>query len=95
MDDGRKLKTRAVGGGEYRVTEGEKSWRAMGASDGQTQWVFIDGEVYVIEVRVKGDDRRHTTANVHGLAAPMPATVIKILANAGQKVQRGESRRWS
>jgi biotin carboxyl carrier protein len=65
--------------------------RAHVVADGETTWVFIDGETFRIEVepaeRVKA--RRGSTGN-EGLAAPMPATVIKVLVQPGAEVHRGD-----
>jgi 3-methylcrotonyl-CoA carboxylase alpha subunit len=65
--------------------------RAHVVGDGDTTWVFIDGETFRIEVepaeRVKA--RRGSTGS-EGLAAPMPATVIKVLLQPGAEVRRGD-----
>ena len=63
--------------------------RAYSAADGDTTWVFVDGELYEFEVVRAG---RKRGAAAHGsLTAPMPATVIRINTPAGTQVKRGET----
>jgi len=65
--------------------------RAHVVNSGDTTWVFIDGETFTIEVEPaeRARARRGASGN-EGLAAPMPATVIKLLVEPGAQVQRGE-----
>jgi acetyl-CoA/propionyl-CoA carboxylase, biotin carboxylase, biotin carboxyl carrier protein len=56
---------------------------------GDTRWVFLDGQVYTFEAVTPGSRRR--TGGHHGtLAAPMPATVVRIQATEGDRVNRGD-----
>jgi biotin carboxyl carrier protein len=56
-----------------------------------TIWVFIDGETFTINVEPADRTRvRRGGAGNEGLAAPMPATVIKVLVEPGASVQRGD-----
>jgi biotin carboxyl carrier protein len=62
------------------------------AIDNGVVWTFVDGEVFRIEL----DDAERATRARHAagdeaLAAPMPATVIKLLVEPGQTVERGDS----
>lgn len=62
---------------------------AWSVADGDTRWVFVDGEVFAFEVQRPG---RRTSAAHHGsLSAPMPATVIRINVTAGAAVSRGDT----
>lgn len=65
--------------------------RAHVVANGDTTWVFIDGETFTIDVEPaeRARARRGSTGN-EGLAAPMPATVIKLLVEPGAQVQRGD-----
>jgi biotin carboxyl carrier protein len=66
-------------------------WRAHVVGSADTTWVFIDGETFTIEVEAAERARgRRGGAGNEGLAAPMPATVIKLLVEPGAEVQRGE-----
>jgi biotin carboxyl carrier protein len=65
--------------------------RAHVVANGDTTWVFIDGETFTIEVEPATRTRsRRAGSGSEGLAAPMPATVIKLLVEPGAQVQRGE-----
>jgi len=67
---------------------------AYAAGPPQARWVFLDGHVYVIDVRpAAGDpatapDRRHD--DELALASPMPATVAAVNVAPGQTVARGD-----
>ena len=65
--------------------------RAHVVANGDKTWVFIDGETFTIDVEPaeRARSRRGPSGN-EGLAAPMPATVIKVLVEPGAQVQRGE-----
>jgi biotin carboxyl carrier protein len=63
--------------------------RAWSAADGDTRWVYLDGEVYEFEVQRKG--RRKPSAHHASLSAPMPATVLRINVAPGDTVKRGET----
>ena len=58
-------------------------------ADGDTRWVFIAGEVFEFEVQRPG--RRRSAAHHGSLAAPMPATVLRINVAAGAAVKRGDT----
>jgi len=92
--------TLRIGDREYRVdtidgrvtvdgVEVEPPQRALAVGDGDTRWVFCDGEVYEFEVQRTG--RRRGTAHQGSLSAPMPATVRKINVAPGDAVKKGET----
>ena len=63
--------------------------RAAAVADGDTRWVFLDGEVFEFEIQRAG---RKRSAGHHGsLSAPMPATVVRVNTEAGARVKRGET----
>lgn len=65
---------------------------ALVASNGDRTWVWIDGDAFTIEVETAERARRPRAAGgAEGLSAPMPATVIRILAEPGKDVRRGET----
>jgi biotin carboxyl carrier protein len=82
----------AIGNGVYRVTEDGRSRTAYAAATGDERWVFLDGRVYVIEAVDRGRPaRKKKRGDDHAaLAAPMPATVIRITVEPGQRVSKGE-----
>jgi 3-methylcrotonyl-CoA carboxylase alpha subunit len=65
--------------------------RAFVATAGDVTWVCIDGEVFTIEVEDAQRTRRPRAAAGEGLSAPMPATVIRVIAEPGREVKRGET----
>jgi 3-methylcrotonyl-CoA carboxylase alpha subunit len=86
--------------GEHRVeTDGDRitvdgvetplPGRAWAVVRGDARWVFLDGEVFQFEAQHRGG--RRPTTQQGSLAAPMPATVIRVLATPGQAVTRGDT----
>jgi biotin carboxyl carrier protein len=61
--------------------------RAWSVADGDTRWVFLNGEVFEFEVQRPG--RRKPAAHHASLSAPMPATVLRINVAPGDTVKRG------
>jgi biotin carboxyl carrier protein len=60
-------------------------------ANGDTTWVFIDGETFTVDIESAERARpRRAAAGNEGLAAPMPATVIKVLIEPGAEVHRGD-----
>jgi biotin carboxyl carrier protein len=75
-----------------RVEDASVARHVHTAVDNGITWIFVDGEVFRVEV----DDadrgaRARPGAGDEALAAPMPATVIKLLVEPGQIVERGDS----
>jgi len=73
------------------ISDSAIPFRAHVVGNGDKTWVFIDGETFTIEVEPaeRARSRRGSSGN-EGLAAPMPATVIKVLVEPGAQVQRGD-----
>lgn len=57
-------------------------------ADGDRRLVFLDGEVIEFEVQRSG--RRRTSAHHSSLTAPMPATVVQIHVEPGDRVKKGD-----
>jgi biotin carboxyl carrier protein len=70
---------------------GTPSTRAFVATTNDLTWVCIDGEVFTIELEDAQHARRPRAASGEGLSAPMPATVIRVIAEPGREVKRGET----
>jgi 3-methylcrotonyl-CoA carboxylase alpha subunit len=90
VSDAAAPKVSALGGGRYSLVDGEHRRTAYAARASGTTWVFIDGQVYVIQAQTPG--RRGVS---HGdddtaLSAPMPATVVSVHVAEGQNVARGD-----
>jgi acetyl/propionyl-CoA carboxylase alpha subunit len=89
IDGQPSVPVRIVGPGELRVGTGTGR-RAWVSGTGETRWVFLDGEVFELEVQREG--RRRASADVRGaLSAPMPATVVRVDAAPGDRVRKGDS----
>jgi 3-methylcrotonyl-CoA carboxylase alpha subunit len=78
-----------LGGGRYLVSDGSRRRLAFGARRNGVTWVFLDGVVHAVEAPgTRSRSRRpdHDSA----LAAPMPATVLRVDIEPGQTVGRGD-----
>jgi biotin carboxyl carrier protein len=81
-----------IGPGAYRVDEDGKQTVVYVAGGVGDLWAFCDGEIYRERGRSDEPHRIGPSAGGHyDLAAPMPATVVKILVTAGQAVKQGET----
>lgn len=80
------------GPGIYVVDDGVRRWRVAVADDDDKRWVSVDGQVAIIEME-SGTSRgpRKRTAAGDAMMAPMPATVVKVLVEAGQEVAEGDT----
>ena len=63
--------------------------RAMAVADGDTRWVFLDGDVFEFEVPRAG--RKRASGHHGSLSAPMPATVVRVNTEPGGTVKRGDT----
>jgi biotin carboxyl carrier protein len=88
VDGGPPIGTVAGRAGEVRV--GDPPRLAWTAAAGDTRWVFLDGEVFEFEVQAEGR-RRRGAGHYGSLAAPMPATVLRVEAAPGDAVRRGDT----
>ncbi len=82
----------AVGDNEYEVTDGERRLRVFVTGPPDAREVFIDGRVYCFQVTAASERRQKGgSSHVDSLAAPMPATVVKVLVEPGRQVRRGDT----
>lgn len=63
---------------------------AWAAQDGDVRWVFLDGHVYTFEVQRANPRLRRLAGQHGGVTAPMPATVLKVVASPGTTVRAGD-----
>jgi biotin carboxyl carrier protein len=91
IGDAAPLAARPETAGLVRVeTDGRQS-AAWVAADRDTRWVFSGGVTYEFQVEPAGAARRRGESGHHGpLVAPMPATVVRIIAKPGTKVAHGD-----
>lgn len=78
-----------LGPGRFLVSRAGRQRVAYAANVAGATWVFLDGEVAVIGPAVS--HARTTAADEQAsLAAPMPATVVAVAVQPGQKVAAGD-----
>ena len=86
-----------IGPGVYRVGRGDGSAEREGhdvvyvAGSPGNFWAFSNGRVFRPQERTQSSARTRSPGAVQSLASPMPATVVKVLAAAGQAVKAGET----
>lgn len=77
--------------GSWRVTANGRGLLVHVVPDDDGCWVHVDGRVHRIELTHGGArPRKRPRAVEHGLSAPMPATVLSIVAPVGQTVRSGD-----
>jgi biotin carboxyl carrier protein len=84
-----------LGNGVYRVEEDGHVYTVYVAGPPGDRWAFCRGDVFR-EVKDRQPDRRGQSAErgahvAQPLSAPMPATVIKLMARPGAAVRKGET----
>ncbi len=86
-DDG--LTVMPLGAGRFLLSRDGRQRVAYATQAGGATWVFLDGDVAVI---APAASRTRTAAadDQASLAAPMPATVVAIAVQPGQKVAAGD-----
>ena len=57
------------------------------ARSGDTWWVHIDGRAHEVTLHEQGSN---SSVDEGGLKAPMPGTVLQVLAKVGQRVREGQ-----
>jgi biotin carboxyl carrier protein len=79
-----------LGNGAYLVTDGTRSRVAYAAGPADARWVFLDGRVHVVEAEARAGRKKKRADDPGALAAPMPATVVRIAVEPGERVSRGD-----
>jgi 3-methylcrotonyl-CoA carboxylase alpha subunit len=77
-----------LGNGRYLVEQGSTMQLAYAVASGSQAWVFVDGRTFVVGSPTTGRARASSTDDSDALAAPMPATVVRIDVRPGQTVSR-------
>lgn len=83
--DGEAIDVAGVRDGEVRAGE-RHLWIAR---QGDTRWVFADGQVFTFTVE-RATGRRRGPRHDGGLAAPMPATIVRMAVAPGDRVRAGD-----
>ena len=80
----------ALGGGRFLLRDGTRQRLAYGVVAGDARWVFVGGRVYVIEDAAEERRRAGGGHDEAALASPMPATVVLVKVEPGQRVAKGD-----
>jgi biotin carboxyl carrier protein len=90
--DGQAYQVRAISAGAWHVWSDSGAAVVYAARDDDACWVHVNGCVHRVEISRAGvAPRRKTSAGEHALAAPMPATVLSLVASVGQAVRAGDT----
>jgi acetyl/propionyl-CoA carboxylase alpha subunit len=80
-----------VSAGEYVVEVEGRHEHVYVAGPAHDRWVFWNGHVYRVHAAARPVRQRERSSVSQIVAAPMPATVIKVLVREGQAVKKGET----
>ena len=90
--DDRTYTVTPVAPGIYLVDDGTARRTVAVAGAGENRWVSVDGQVAEVEIAPEGGSRRRGRRGAGDqMAAPMPATVVKLLVAAGATVAEGDT----
>ena len=79
-----------LGDGLYRVTDGNRYWTVAIAGPPDNRWVWIDGRVLRLDPPPSAA-RVRSRQGPQDLSSPMPATVVRVIVSAGDRVARGDT----
>jgi biotin carboxyl carrier protein len=79
----------AQGSGRFLVEVDGARHLAYAVRQGRDVWVFVKGEVVVVQPERSGGSDAATDEDA-GLTAPMPARVLAIAVEIGQRVGKGD-----
>jgi biotin carboxyl carrier protein len=86
------VRVERIADGVYRVEEEEGRMRTVFVTGTPgSRWAFCDGRTYREEALAPAAGHARRPDTVLPLTAPMPATVLKILAMPGATVSRGDT----
>jgi len=77
-----------LGNGRYLVEHGSRTQIAYAVASARETWVFLEGRAYLVGSSATIRQRTSATDEAGALAAPMPATVVRIEVSAGQTVAK-------
>ena len=80
-----------LGDGRFQLVDGSRRRIAYAVADSARVWVFIEGRVYTVgEAAVTSAPRHSSHDDETALSSPMPATVVDIRVQPGDRVTRGD-----
>jgi len=78
-----------LGSGRYLVEQNGQTTIAYAVASERGTWVFLDGRTYIVGAEAALRPGASAADEPDALAAPMPATVVRIDVTVGQRVTRG------
>ncbi len=84
----RVSKITPLGDGRFLVEDDSRAQLAYAVASDRGTWVFLNGHAWLAGSPATARPRTSTTENADALAAPMPATVVRIEVSAGQAVTK-------
>jgi biotin carboxyl carrier protein len=81
---------RPLGNGRYAITDDQRTRIVYAVAAPGAQWVFADGQLFVLEAQESTSRRHRSGDDATALAAPMPATVVAVNVEPGQQVAAGD-----
>jgi biotin carboxyl carrier protein len=84
----RVSKITPLGDGRYIVEDEARSQLAYAVASNRGTWVFLNGRAWLVGSPATARTRTSTTDDADALAAPMPATVVRIEVSIGQTVTK-------
>jgi biotin carboxyl carrier protein len=77
--------------GTHGIASPDASLEGRAAAEGDVVWVALGDELFEVHVDRAGDAARARARGHEGLAAPMPATVVRVVAHPGMRVSMGDA----
>ena len=77
-------------GDRATITTGARTYTGRAVATGDTVWVSIAGEVFVVDVRRGARRDRSATLDHDAFTPPMSATVVRIAVSPGDAVRDGD-----
>ena len=77
-----------LGNGRYLVEHESTMQVAYAVATNRETWVFLDGRAYVVGSAAAAGTGASVTSDADALAAPMPATVVRIEVSPEQTVTK-------
>jgi biotin carboxyl carrier protein len=91
VEQPRPVTVTRIGDGMYRVVHDGRSDLVFVAGPPEDRWAFSNGETFRIRSEPSTPRRAGRLDVAQALTAPMPATVLKVLAKPGDAVRKGDA----
>ena len=89
MSEERASDITVLGDGRVLIRDGDRQRLAYAVVDGSRTWIFLEGRTHVIDA-APPSPRRRGQDDQAALAAPMPASVLRVNVEPGQQVSAGD-----